>query len=200
MKLLSLILVVVPACVLGQSACDRLSMVSRAGWGALPPRKTTSLSHPTPKVVIHHSDRYLRHLFNWGGYSDQEEYMDRVREIQTSHMNDRDPPYDDIGYNFLIDGYGNVYVGRGWDNKGSHTPCCNSIAIGINFLGYFEDDLPTSAALEAGKNLIACGVAMGKIRRGYVLNCHSDLGSSSGDTDCPGAALCRYAKGHFAGL
>eukprot|EP00058_Branchiostoma_floridae_P016707 XP_002602195.1 hypothetical protein BRAFLDRAFT_76882 [Branchiostoma floridae] len=69
--------------------------------------------------------------------------MDRVKEIQQDHMDDG---WDDIGYNFLIDGYGNVYVGRGWDNTGAHTACCNSIAIGINFLGYFEDDLPTSAA------------------------------------------------------
>ncbi|XP_035691299.1 peptidoglycan-recognition protein SC2-like [Branchiostoma floridae] len=197
MKLLFLFLVFVPACVLGQSACDQLSMVSRAGWGAVPPRATTPLSHPTQKVVIHHSDSYWTYLFNWGGYSDQNEYMDRVREIQQDHM---DKNYDDIGYNFLIDGYGNVYVGRGWDNKGAHTACCNSIAIGINFIGYFVDDLPTSAALEAGKNLIACGVAMGKIRSGYDLNCHSDLGAANGDTECPGAALCGYAKGHFPGL
>eukprot|EP00058_Branchiostoma_floridae_P016697 XP_002602185.1 hypothetical protein BRAFLDRAFT_216728 [Branchiostoma floridae] len=123
--------------------------------------------------------------------------MDRVKEIQQDQM---DYGWDDIGYNFLIDGYGNVYVGRGWDNKGAHTPCCNSIAIVINFLGYFEDDLPTSAALETGKNLITCRVAMGKIRSGYDMNCHSDLGASSGGTYCPGAALCRYAKGHFTGM
>ncbi|CAH1232406.1 PGLYRP1 [Branchiostoma lanceolatum] len=197
MRLLYLVLLLVPACVLGQSACNRLSMISRAGWGAVPPRASTPLSHPTQKVVIHHSDSYWTHVFNWGGYTSQGEYMDRVKEIQEEHM---DKNWDDIGYNFLIDGYGNVYEGRGWDNKGAHTPCCNSIAIGINFLGYFEDDLPTSAALEAGKNLIACGVAMGKIRSGYDMNCHSDLGASSGNTDCPGAALCGYARRHFTGL
>ncbi|XP_035664388.1 peptidoglycan-recognition protein SC2-like [Branchiostoma floridae] len=116
--------------------------------------------------------------------------MDRVMEIQKDHMDDG---WDDIGYNFLIDGYGNVYVGRGWDNEGAHTSGYNDVAIGINFLGYFEDDLPTSAALETGKNLIACGVTMGKIKSGYDLNCHSDLGASSGGTDCPRAALCLYA-------
>eukprot|EP00058_Branchiostoma_floridae_P016692 XP_002602180.1 hypothetical protein BRAFLDRAFT_76868 [Branchiostoma floridae] len=83
---------------------------------------------------------------------------------------------------------------------GAHTACCNFIAIGINFLGYFEDDLPTSAALEAGKNLITRGVAERKIRSGYDMNCHSDLGSRKGETDCPGAALCGFAKRHFAGL
>eukprot|EP00058_Branchiostoma_floridae_P016690 XP_002602178.1 hypothetical protein BRAFLDRAFT_76866 [Branchiostoma floridae] len=79
------------------------------------------------------------------------------------------------------------------DLWGAHTSGYNDVAIGINFLGYFEDDLPTSAALETGKNLIACGVTMGKIKSGYDLNCHSDLGASSGGTDCPRAALCLYA-------
>eukprot|EP00058_Branchiostoma_floridae_P016691 XP_002602179.1 hypothetical protein BRAFLDRAFT_76867 [Branchiostoma floridae] len=82
--------------------------------------------------------------------------------------------------------------------RGAHISGYNDVAIGINFLGYFEKGLPTtSAALEAGKNLIACGVAERKIRSGYDLNCHSDLGASSGGTDCPGAALCLYATEHF---
>ena len=113
MTLLYLVLLLIPACVMGESSCDRLKLVSRAEWGAQTPRARTPLSHPTSQVVIHHSDSYWRHLSNWGGYSDQGEYMDRVREIQQEHMG---KGWDDIGYNFLIDGYGNVYEGRGWDN------------------------------------------------------------------------------------
>ncbi|XP_078696847.1 peptidoglycan-recognition protein SC2-like [Branchiostoma floridae x Branchiostoma belcheri] len=195
MKFLCLVLLCVPACVLCESACDRLNLVSRADWGAKPPRARTPLSHPVGKLVIHHSDGYWRHLSNWGGYTDQEEYMARVREIQEDHM---EQGWDDIGYNFLIDGFGNVYVGRGWDNVGAHAPCCNSDSIGINFLGYFEDELPTREALKAGKDLIACwnDLEIGP-HWDFGVRCHSDVGAASGETVCPGAALCDYAKRHF---
>lgn len=29
--------------------------------------------------------------------------------------------WDDIGYNFLVGGDGEVYEGRGWDKQGAHT-------------------------------------------------------------------------------
>ncbi|XP_035685953.1 uncharacterized protein LOC118422467 [Branchiostoma floridae] len=178
------------------SKCGKLKMVSRGGWGARPPKKRTSFGSPPSKVVVHHSDGYFRHLFTWS-YSSLADYRERVQDIQEGHF---DRGFDDIGYNFLIDGFGNVYEGRGWDYSGAHVPCCNSFALGINFLGYFENSTPTAAAREAGENLIACGVEMGKIRQGYDLNCHLDLGAASGDTDCPGAALCRYARRHYSGL
>ncbi|XP_066274505.1 uncharacterized protein [Branchiostoma lanceolatum] len=178
------------------SRCGKLKMVSRRGWGAKPAKKRTSFARPPSKVVVHHSDGYFRHLFTWS-YSSRADYRERVQEIQEDHF---DRGFDDIGYNFLIDGFGNVYEGRGWDYSGAHVPCCNSFALGINFLGYFENATPTAAALEAGEDLIACGVERGKIRQGYDLNCHLDLGAASGDTDCPGAALCRYARRRYSGL
>ncbi|XP_019639179.1 PREDICTED: uncharacterized protein DKFZp434B061-like [Branchiostoma belcheri] len=178
------------------SKCSKLKMVSRGGWGARPPKKRTLFANPPSRVVIHHSDGYLRHLFSWS-YSSVADYRERVQDIQEGHF---DRGFDDIGYNFLIDGFGNVYEGRGWDYSGAHVPCCNSFALGINFLGYFDSRTPTAAAREAGENLIACGVEMGKIRQGYDLKCHLDLGAASGDTDCPGAALCRYARRHYSGL
>ncbi|KAI8520720.1 Testis-expressed protein 11, partial [Branchiostoma belcheri] len=178
------------------SKCSKLKMVSRGGWGARPPKKRTLFANPPSRVVIHHSDGYLRHLFTWS-YSSVADYRERVQDIQEGHF---DRGFDDIGYNFLIDGFGNVYEGRGWDYSGAHVPCCNSFALGINFLGYFDSRTPTPAAREAGENLIACGVEMGKIRQGYDLKCHLDLGAASGDTDCPGAALCRYARRHYSGL
>ncbi|XP_078661295.1 uncharacterized protein LOC144905483 [Branchiostoma floridae x Branchiostoma belcheri] len=177
-----------------QSPCDNLNMKSRRDWGARPSTGRESLTHPTQKVVIHHTDSFWRDAANLNGYTDEQEYIDRVKGIQDDHMDDEG--YSDIGYNFLVDGYGNLYEGRGWDTKGAHTSCCNSIAIGVSFIGYFENFLPTAAALGAARNLIACGVDMGKVTTTYELNCHSDLG----DSESPGTALCNYAKTNLVGL
>lgn len=39
--------------------------------------------------------------------------------MQTYHMESRN--WDDIGYNFMVGGDGDVYEGRGWDKQGAHT-------------------------------------------------------------------------------
>lgn len=42
-----------------------------------------------------------------------------MRLIQNFHIESKD--FDDIGYNFLVTGNGDVYEGRGWDKQGAHT-------------------------------------------------------------------------------
>ena len=44
---------------------------------------------------------------------------------------------------------------------------------------------PRTAALDAVKALIQCGISKGKISHSYALFGHRDVGS----TDCPGTAL-----------
>lgn len=45
--------------------------------------------------------------------------------------------WNDIGYNFLIGGDGNVYEGRGWGKHGAHSSPYNSKSIGICIIGNF---------------------------------------------------------------
>jgi len=65
----------------------------------------------------------------------------------------------DIGYNFLIGEDGKVYDGRGWNTVGAHVYGYNSRSIGIALIGNFDSRIPNSAALNACKKLIGCGVS-----------------------------------------
>lgn len=89
-----------------------LRIVTRDEWTAQPPSSSlTDLQLPISRVIIAHTATE--------GCQTQEECMFRVRYIQTFHMNSRN--WDDIGYNFLVGGDGNVYEGRGWLKQGAHT-------------------------------------------------------------------------------
>lgn len=57
----------------------------------------------------------------------------------------------DIGYNFLIDPFGNIYEGRA-GGKGvvaAHTDWNNTSTIGIALMGNFDVEEPTAAARRA---------------------------------------------------
>lgn len=81
----------------------------------------------------------------------------------------------DIEYNFLVGGDGNVYVGRGWDNQGEHTPGFNNNSICIAFIGKFFDIAPPLCQLLAAKKLIEKGVKLLKISKDYRLYGQSQL-------------------------
>jgi len=66
--------------------------------------------------------------------------------------------WDDIGYSFLIGEDGRVYEGRGWGVVGAHTLNYNSVSYGFCVIGNFMDHVPNEAALQATKDIIACGV------------------------------------------
>jgi hypothetical protein len=67
----------------------------------------------------------------------------------------------DIGYNFLIDPYGNVYEGRAGGESviGAHDSWNNTPSLGISLMGNFEIQQPTNAQI---KSLIALVTALSK--------------------------------------
>ncbi|XP_054260299.1 peptidoglycan-recognition protein LF-like [Macrosteles quadrilineatus] len=99
------------------------TVFSRYDWGAIPPRKTLPpLTTPVTKVVTSwaHVEPCLT----------VDECKQRVREIQKKQM--EEDKLDDIEYNFLIGGDGNIYEGRGWYNVGPVYPSDLAYANDLN--------------------------------------------------------------------
>lgn len=177
-------------CALGSSTevqeteamCDgRVTMVSRAEWGARRPRTAPeNITVPVNTTFIHHSGR------RWHG-TNLTECIKQVQSIQNFHMDVRG--WNDIGYSFLVCEDGRVYEGRGWNVRGAHTLGYNEIAIGVCIIGDYQSRLPLPAALNATQELLACGVEKDLITADYELFGHRD---GRLNTTCPGDALYAY--------
>ncbi|MFH2142275.1 MAG: N-acetylmuramoyl-L-alanine amidase [Bacteroidota bacterium] len=101
---------------------------------------TPTVIYPT-HVVIHHG-------------ASPDTYTDGaavVRSYWNYHVNTLG--WSDIGYNYLIDKYGNLYQGRKnssmqtQDVRGAHAGASNDYSIGVNFLGNADVTLPTTVQL-----------------------------------------------------
>ncbi|KAK7107058.1 peptidoglycan-recognition protein SC2-like [Littorina saxatilis] len=166
------------------ASCNDVTIVSRAQWGARRPRSTSRMRTPVSLVFIHHTDGRA--------CSDLASCKRVMQGVQNYHMDDPKRNYSDIGYSFLVGGDGKIYEGRGWDRQGAHTRNYNSRAVAISFMGDFMSQSPTSSALRAAQNLIACGVRQGKVSGNYKLYGHRQARGAG--TTCPGNRLYSIIK------
>jgi hypothetical protein len=116
------------------------------------PTYTVSYINPT-HVVIHHG-------------ASPDTYTDGaavVRSYWNYHVNTLG--WNDIGYNYLSDKYGNLYQGRHNPNYlnpnnyrdvlGAHAGASNSYSIGYNYLGNADVTTPTTAQLDLCERFLA---------------------------------------------
>ncbi|XP_031348835.1 peptidoglycan-recognition protein LE-like isoform X1 [Photinus pyralis] len=96
-----------------------------------------------------------------------------AQQLQDIHIDEK--RWNDIAYNFLIGCDSRVYEGRGWGTIGAHTGGYNSKAVGIAFIGTFDNNLPTPSVLDQGKSLIKYGVDIGVIDPDYKLYAHRQI-------------------------
>lgn len=154
-------------------SCPRI--ISRKEWGAKKPKRTKYLSTPVKYAVVHHSDTPQ--------CLSENACKERIRSIQSYHMHHNH--WDDIGYNYLIGGDGNVYEGRGANTVGAHVRNYNTVSLGICVIGNYEVKTPTAKTVNALKSILSCLMTRQKLRSNYLLRGHRDLGK----TTCPGKYL-----------
>ncbi|MBC3762873.1 peptidoglycan recognition protein family protein [Quadrisphaera oryzae] len=129
-------------------------VITRAQWGADESMRLKNCSAPTytgtPKVALVH------HTAGSNSYSAADSAA-IVRGIYYEHTQVQG--WCDIGYNFLVDKYGQVFEGRygGMDKAvlGAHTGGFNTDTFGVSMLGNFETATPTSAGMDALARVIA---------------------------------------------
>lgn len=134
-------------------------IIYREEWGGNPPVYTTALVPPVEYVIVSHSA---------GSFlTTPSDCAATIRDLQNLHVSQNGSP--DIGYNFLICGDGNVYVGRDWNTTNFHMD--NS--IGICFLGNYMLDELTNPMIEAALFLLQFGSESEVLTKEYKVVGHN---------------------------
>jgi uncharacterized protein with LGFP repeats len=181
-------------------------LVTREGWGAssCPPRAAPS--YGTVQAA------FVHHTVTANDYAPSQSAA-MVRAICVYHRNSNG--WNDIGYNLLVDRYGQVFEGRagGIDAAviGAQAQGYNAQSTGISNLGTFSTEGQTAAGLDALARVLSWKLAVhavpptgqvvvtstgGSLNR-YPAGAHVTLERISGHRDgdataCPGDAL--YAQ------
>jgi hypothetical protein len=136
----------------------RHQLIQRFRWGGDPPLKQPKpMKYPADLVIIAHTATK--------SCSTIPKCSQIVAAVQKHHFQTD----TDIRYNFLIGGDGNAYVGRGW---GATNPQSNH-SISVSFIGNYLRDFLSEDMIEALQELLAEGVALGKLDDDYKIVCHN---------------------------
>ncbi|UAL29003.1 N-acetylmuramoyl-L-alanine amidase [Nocardioides rotundus] len=180
----------------------RPPLLNRSEWGANPKWRSG-----TPRIDDTIRMAHVHHTATANGYT-RAEVPGILRGMYYYHT--QSLGWSDIGYNFLIDRFGRIWVGRagGSQNpvRGAHTLGFNQNSVGVAVIGNYVSTNPSDPAVGAVVRLTAWKLAMygrnptGKIsmtsqgsdrypagQRVYlpVIDGHRD----TNDTACPGARL-----------
>jgi N-acetylmuramoyl-L-alanine amidase len=178
------------------AAAGTPTIVPRSGWGAdesivrAGPQYAESLRF----AVVHHTAGKLP--------STPAESAAIVRGVQAYHV--KGNGWNDIGYNFLVDPFGQVFEGRigGIDRNvvGAHALGFNTGSVGVALLGNYEQELVAAEAIAGLASLLSWRLDVGHVDPLALVSAVSSSGEPrtiraiSGHRDvnntaCPGATL-----------
>jgi hypothetical protein len=180
-------------------------IIPRLSWGA-----DESIRRAPPQFAPTLQAAFIHHTAGTNSYTpDQSAAI--VRGIEIYHVQGNG--WNDIGYNFLVDKYGQIFEGRygGVDKNviGAHTEGFNTGTVGISMIGQYDSTQISPAATKALEQLLSWRLDLAHIdplsSMTYSSNGNPrfpagtpvDLRAISGHrdayfTDCPGNAL--YAQ------
>ncbi|MEO7818547.1 MAG: N-acetylmuramoyl-L-alanine amidase [Actinomycetota bacterium] len=127
------------------------AIITRAGWGA-----DESIRQGSPSYASTLKMAFIHHTAGTNNYAASES-ASIVRGIYNYHVVSRG--WSDIGYNFLVDKYGQIFEGRfgGIDKSviGSHAGGFNTGSTGISLMGEFSSSPPTAQLEDSLDRLLA---------------------------------------------
>lgn len=133
-----------------KALCEKPNTISTSQWrqglpDPKPGRVTTEINH----CIIHHS----------AGNTSDTNYTNIIRNIYLFHTESNG--WDDIGYNYVVAGNGQIYNGRDpqgagdEDNiQGAHFCAKNSGTMGICLLGNYDVDIPSTSLIQSVEKLL----------------------------------------------
>jgi hypothetical protein len=180
-------------------------LLSREAWGA-----NEAIRRATPQYAPSVQFAVVHHTAGTNSYTASQSAA-IVRGIEIYHV--KGNGWNDIGYNFLVDKYGQVFEGRygGVDQPviGAHDEGFNTGSVGVAVLGSFQSATPPKVARTALAKLLAWRLDIAhvdplskltwisggnpKFAAGTPVALRAVSGHrDSGQTTCPGAAF--YAQ------
>ncbi len=127
------------------------SIITRAQWGA-----DESIRECCPRYAETVHMAFVHHTAGTNSYTASQSPA-IVRSIYAFHVKNRG--WSDIGYNFLVDRYGQVFEGRygGMAEPviGAHVKGFNTGSTGVSLMGTFTSASPTSSMVSSLKKLLA---------------------------------------------
>ncbi len=127
------------------------TMLSRVDWGA---DETWRDGSPRYNATI--EQVHVHHTANSNDYS-RDDVPALIRGMYRYHTHNLG--WSDIAYNFLVDRFGRIWVGRAGGAarpvRGAHTLGFNATSTGISVIGNFDLDSPSESIVEAIAQLAA---------------------------------------------
>jgi uncharacterized protein with LGFP repeats len=166
---------------------------SRKAWGADNRLRSGSPSFGRVKAA------FVHHTVNSNDYS-RADVPAIIRGIYAYHT--QSLGWSDIGYNFLVDKFGRIWVGRYGGRRraviGAHTYGYNHLSTGAAAIGNFQARRPPRRMIRAFGRLVGWKLGLHGVRAGdrrvwmeggrfRAVNGHRD----AGQTACPGINLYR---------
>ncbi|WP_298993292.1 N-acetylmuramoyl-L-alanine amidase, partial [uncultured Pseudokineococcus sp.] len=126
-------------------------VITRAQWGADESLSRRAGTNSTLKAMVVH------HTASSNAYSSKTSAMAQLRGIYAYHT--KTLGWADIGYNFVVDKFGNIYEGRRGSitqlTMGAHASGFNTGTMGVSALGNYEEASPSSAMVTAISKVVA---------------------------------------------
>lgn len=134
-----------------EAAPGQPGIIPRAQWGA-----DESIRRCCPTFAPSVNFAVVHHTVSSNSYS-REQSASIVRGIYEYHV--RVNGWDDIGYHFLVDRYGQVFEGRSGGIRdaviGAHAEGFNTGSTGVSLIGSFQSQDPPAAMTTALANVLA---------------------------------------------
>src|SRR2546429_827130 len=126
-------------------------IISRLAWGA-----DEAIRRAPPQFAPNVEYALVHHTAGTNSYT-RSQSAAIVRGIEVYHV--RGNGWNDIGYNFLVDKYGQVFEGRfgGVDKPviGAHAEGFNTGSVGVAMIGTYGSSAPPTGGRTAPPNLLA---------------------------------------------
>lgn len=151
------------------------------------------------EIFVPHRFNFFKHFWTFASkelkyFFLQDDCVARVKSIQR-----HDASLDDIPYNFLIGGDGNVYEGRGFNFTGQHTQNLesteyNSIGICIAFIGNYQSIAPSRDQISLLRDFIRIFRNRQLIVEDHIIVSQDDLKYSATKADALNNAVKSLEK------